>query len=178
MDYSLNNQVIFFIGTGGVGKTTIGRSVADHLSTPFFDSDHVIEDDTGQTIPDIFARHGEPYFRKLERDTISRLARQNQAAIIVLGGGAFMDPATRATIKENGISVFLRADIDVLLPRIGNGEGRPMLQGGDVAEKLQTLIDQRYDTYAKADIVVDILDEPIEQSVHRVLNALYSHQKD
>lgn len=156
----------------GAGKTTIGKALANQLNVDFFDVDHVIEQEQGRSIPDIFTEEGEPYFRGIERQTTINTAKLNQNAIISVGGGAFINEETRTYIKENAFSVFIKADLETLLARIGGGAGRPLLKN-DPEETLKNLIGARYPTYEQADIIVESKDEPLKETVKRVTDALY-----
>ena len=155
----------------GAGKTQIGRRLAVRLNLPFFDSDTEIEAAAGESIPEIFRNRGESAFRDGERRVISRLLTQ-PVHILATGGGAFMDPATRAAIVRRGVSVWLRADLDVLLARVSRRNNRPLLQERDPRAVLAELIERRYPVYAEADLVVDSGEGPAEQTVTRVIAAL------
>ena len=155
----------------GAGKTKIGRRLAARLSLPFFDSDNEIEAAAGESIPEIFRNRGESVFRDGERRVIARLLTQ-PTHILATGGGAFMDPVTRAAIAKRGVSVWLRADLDVLLARVSRRSNRPLLQQDDPRAVLAELIERRYPVYAEADLVVDSGEGPAEQTVTRVIAAL------
>ena len=137
----------------------------------FVDADTEIEKAAGKSIPDIFAEHGEAHFRDGERRVILRLLENGQQ-ILATGGGAFMNPETRAAIKAHAVSIWLRAELDVLLKRVAKRGGRPLLENKDPAEVLQNLINTRYPTYAEADIIVESLDVQHTQMVNAVLQAL------
>jgi len=155
----------------GAGKTKIGRRLAARLNLPFFDSDNEIEAAAGETIEEIFRNRGEAVFRDGERRVIARLLEQ-PTHILATGGGAFMDPATRAAIARRGVSVWLRADLDVLLARVSRRSNRPLLQHSDPRSVLAELMDRRYPVYAEADIVVDSGEGAAEQTTARVIAAL------
>lgn len=138
----------------GAGKTRIGRRIAARLKLPFFDSDRVIEAAAGETIEEIFANRGERVFRDGERRVIGRLLA-GPVHVLATGGGAFMDPATRAEIAARGVSVWLRADLDVLAMRVARRTDRPLLKAGDPRTILAELMERRHPIYGKADIVVD-----------------------
>jgi shikimate kinase len=165
------NRAIVLVGLMGAGKTSIGRRLADRMGLPFVDADTEIERAAGKSISDIFADHGEAHFRDGERRVIARLL-EDGPQILATGGGAFINAETRAAIKAKAISVWLRADLDVLVKRVGKRGGRPLLENRDPVEVLQKLIDTRYPIYAEADIVVESLDVQHTQMVNAVLEAL------
>jgi len=167
-------RTIVMVGLMGAGKSAIGRRLAQRLGLPFVDADAEIERAAGQTIEEIFTAHGEGYFRDGERRVIARLLG-DPVHVLSTGGGAFMDAETRRLIGERGISVWLRAPIDVLLRRTARRTNRPLLKDRDPAEVLTKLIELRYPVYAQADVVVDSTDGPPEQTVQRVLDGLAAH---
>jgi shikimate kinase len=169
------NRAIVLVGLMGAGKTSIGRRLAEKMELPFVDADTEIEKAAGKSIPDIFAEHGEAHFRDGERRVIARLL-ENGKQVLATGGGAFMNPETRAAIKGNAISIWLKAELDVLLKRVAKRGGRPLLENKDPAEVLQNLINIRYPVYAEADIIVDSLDVQHGQMVSEVLKALANWQ--
>ena len=168
---------VVLVGTGGAGKTSIGRLLASGLGVEFIDSDEVIIDREQSGIADIFANKGESYFRDLERQVIQELIASQTPYLIGTGGGAFMNDQTRTLIQETALSLFLKADIEVLLKRIGDGEGRPLYEGQDTRGVLEDLIGARYPVYAEADLTVETYDEPIEETLARVTDTLYTHLK-
>ncbi len=155
----------------GAGKSCIGRRLASRLNLPFVDADAEIEAAAGYPIEEIFARHGEAAFRDGERRVIARLLAQ-PPQVLAAGGGAFMDPRTRAEIRKRAVSVWLRADLDLLLKRTARRNHRPLLKRGDPREILDRLIDERYPVYAEADVVVESKDGPPELTVERVHSAV------
>ena len=162
---------IVLIGLMGAGKSSIGRRLGAGLGCPFVDADREIEKAAGCTIEEIFERHGEAAFRDGERRVIARLL-SDPRQVLATGGGAFMDPRTRAAIRERGISVWLRADLDLLVRRTGRRNNRPLLKGKDRRVILQGLIDERYPVYAEADVAVDIDDSPPDVTTNRVRAAI------
>lgn len=166
---------IVFVGSMGAGKSTIGRRLAARLGMPFVDADAEIERAAGCSIEDIFAIHGEPAFRDGERKVIARLLA-GPPHVLATGGGAFMDPETRAAIRAAAISIWLRADLDLLMARVSRRNGRPLLAKGEPREVLRRLMDERHPTYAEADIIVDSVDGPHERTLQAVLRALDAHR--
>jgi shikimate kinase len=166
-------RTIVLVGLMGAGKTKIGRRLATRLSLPFFDSDNEIETAAGETIEEIFRKRGESVFRDGERRVIARLL-ERPPHILATGGGAFMDPATRALVARRGVSVWLRADLDVLVARVSRRSNRPLLQRSDPRSVLAELIERRHPIYAEADIVIDSSDGSAEQTTTRVIAALAS----
>ena len=165
------DRTIALIGLMGAGKTTIGRRLAARLGLPFVDSDKEVEAAAGCTVAEIFERFGEAEFRKGERRVIARLLR-GVPCVMATGGGAFIDEATRKEIKANALSIWLRADIDVLMPRVERSASRPLLRGGNARETMERLIAERYPLYALADIVVDSDQADHELMVGRILDKL------
>lgn len=165
---------VILVGLMGAGKTRVGRRLAERLHLPFVDTDHVIENDTGKTISELFTLMGEPAFRESERLVIARLM-DGSPSIIATGGGAFIDPRTRAAMLRQGLVIWLRADLDTLVARTGRNNKRPLLQGVGRAEKLSELMTLRYPIYAEAHLTVDSHHGPVENTVEAVLAALRQH---
>jgi shikimate kinase len=162
---------IVLVGLMGAGKSAIGRRLATRLGMPFVDADAEIEIAAGCSIEDIFEMHGEDAFRDGERRVIARLLAR-PPHVLATGGGAFMDPETRAAVREKGIAIWLRVDLDLLVARVSRRNDRPLLKKGDPRETLQELINERYPVYAEADITVESEDGPHEQTLQKVLSAL------
>ena len=167
------DKPIVLIGLMGAGKTCIGRRLGKRFELPFTDADDEIAKAAGCSIEDIFELYGEAAFRDGERRVIDRLLG-NGPQVLATGGGAFMDPRTRSRIRNVGISVWLRADLDILVRRTGRHGGRPLLKNGDPRAILARLMEERYPVYAEADIVVDSEDEPPRAAENRVAGALES----
>lgn len=165
------DRPLVLVGLMGAGKSCIGRRLAQRLRLPFVDADREIEQAAGCSIPEIFSRHGEQAFRDGERRVILRLL-ESPPFVLATGGGAFMDPRTRAVIREKAISVWLRADLDLLVRRTGRRGDRPLLQVDDPRAKLAELMSTRYPIYAEADLTVDSQDGPPDATLERVLAAL------
>lgn len=162
---------VALVGLMGAGKSCIGRRLASRLGLPFVDADVEIEAAAGCTISEIFTQYGEPAFRDGERRVVRRLL-EGPLCILATGGGAFMDADTRKVISERAISVWLRADLDLLAKRTAGRDHRPLLKSGNPRDILKGLIDKRYGTYAQADVTVDSMDRPPEMMVDRVVRAL------
>jgi shikimate kinase len=162
---------IVLVGLMGAGKSCIGKRLASHLGLPFVDADREIETAAGCSIPDIFSLHGEKAFRDGERRVIQRLLG-NPVHVLATGGGAFVDPTTRALVKERGLSIWIRADLDLLFKRVSRRNDRPLLQNVDPRAKLAELIELRHPFYAEADIIVDSADGPPEVTLGKVMEAL------
>ncbi len=166
---------VVLIGLMGAGKSSVGLRLANTLGVPFVDSDHEIERAANKKIPEIFADHGETYFRDGERRVIKRLLG-GKIGVVATGGGAFMDEATRALIARCAVSVWLRATLDVLIDRTAGRTSRPLLNAGNPREILAELIDKRYPIYAEADVVVDSrLGQTHEDMAARIIDALVRH---
>jgi shikimate kinase len=164
-------RTVVLVGLMGAGKTRIGRRLAVRLNLPFFDSDVEIETAAGETIEEIFANRGEHAFREGERRVIARLLAR-PVHVLATGGGAFMDPETRALIARSGVSLWLRADLDVLVARVSRRSNRPLLKRGDPRAILAALIDSRYPIYAEADLVIDSGEGAPEATVTHAVAAL------
>jgi shikimate kinase len=162
---------IVLVGLMGAGKTKIGRRLAARLDLPFFDSDEEIEAAARETIEEIFANRGEAMFRDGERRVIARLL-QGPVQVLSTGGGAFMDPATRRIIAARGVSVWLRAGLDVLFARVSRRSNRPLLKTPDPRAVLAELIERRYPIYAEADVTVDSGEGPPDTTASRAIAAL------
>ncbi|MEZ5648140.1 MAG: shikimate kinase [Alphaproteobacteria bacterium] len=165
------DKTVVLVGLMGSGKSAIGRRLAARLEWPFIDTDTEIEVAAGCSIDDFFNRYGEEAFREGERKVIARLLEKDKR-ILSTGGGAFMDPETRKLIKVRGISIWLRAELDILVRRTARRDNRPLLKRGDPRRILADLMEQRYPTYAEADIIVDTDDDPPEVTTDHVIASL------
>jgi shikimate kinase len=170
----LRARTIALVGLMGVGKSSVGRRLANALDLPFRDADHEVEAAAGRSIADIFADMGEPAFREGERRVIARLLDE-PPHVLATGGGAFMNSETRALIKSKAISVWLKADLDVLARRVSRKDNRPLLSGKDPMQVLEDQAAARYPAYAEADIVVETGDAAHHVTVDQVLRALAAH---
>jgi shikimate kinase len=164
-------RTVVLVGLMGAGKTKIGRRIAARLELPFFDSDDEIEAAAGETIEEIFANRGEAVFRDGERRVIARLL-QGPVHVLATGGGAFMDPQTRRIIAQRGVSVWLRADLDVLFARVSRRTNRPLLKTPDPRAVLAELIERRHPIYAEADLTIDSGDGPPDATAGRAIAEL------
>ncbi len=167
----LNGRSIVLVGMMGTGKTSIGRRLAAALSLPFVDADVEIETAAGMTIPEIFARHGEAYFRDGERRVIARILADGQR-VLATGGGAFITPTTRDRVAESGVSVWLKADAEVLARRVRKRANRPLLHTRDPEQTIRELSEQRDPIYAQADFCLISRDGPHEAMVEAVMDTL------
>lgn len=167
---ALGPRSIVLIGMMGAGKSSIGRRLAKKLDLPFVDADAEIELAAGMPITDIFDHHGEDYFRSGEARVIARLLDQGRQ-VLATGGGAFMNPGTRSLIAAKGISVWLKAEPDILLRRIKRRSDRPLLRTADPEATLNKLIEQRYPVYAEADLIVHSREVPHEVIVDEIIAA-------
>ena len=167
----LGQRSIVFIGMMGAGKTSVGRRVALSLGLPFADADAAIEEAAGMSIPEMFKLHGEQSFRDGERRVIQRLLNTPRQ-VIATGGGAYMNADTRAAIAARGVSVWLTAEFDLLIKRVRRRVNRPLLQSADPETVLRRLIDERYPTYALADLTVRSSDVPQDVMGQTVIAAL------
>jgi shikimate kinase len=168
---ALGPRAIVLVGMMGSGKSSIGRRLATRLGIAFVDADSEIEQAAGMTIAEIFERHGEPYFRAGETRVIARLLDQGPQ-VLATGGGAFMNPDTRAAIRRKGVSIWLKAELEVLMKRIKRRGDRPLLKSGDPAATLTALIEQRYPIYAESDLTVMSRDVPHDAIVDEIVAAL------
>ena len=171
---ALGTRSIVLVGLMGAGKTSVGRRLAQRLGLSFADADAEIERAAGKTIPEIFADHGEAEFRNGEKRVISRLLDEGPQ-ILATGGGAFMDTETRQNIADRGLSVWLNADVDLLLKRVKRRSNRPLLAQGDPKETLNRLIEERYPVYALADVEVMSKDAPHQRIVTSIVKALQAY---
>jgi shikimate kinase len=165
---ALGRRSVVLVGMMGAGKSSVGRRLAGRLGIPFVDADTEIESAAGMTIPEIFEKHGESYFRAGEARVIARLL-DSGPQVLATGGGAVMDQQTRDLIHIKGISVWLKADLDVLMKRTKRRNDRPL------AEKMQELLPAREPVYALADITVQSRDEPHDTIVDEIIAGIAKH---
>ncbi len=170
---ALGCRSIVLVGLMGCGKSSVGRRLAARLGLPFIDADEEIERVAAKSISEIFEDHGEDYFRDGERRVIARLLNSGPQ-ILATGGGAFINPETRAKISESGISLWLKAELPVLMRRVAKRDTRPLLKTGDPEAVMRDLMARRYPIYAEADITVESRDVPHDLIVNEVISALKS----
>jgi shikimate kinase len=164
--------VIFLVGMMGVGKTTVGRLLAERLDRRYVDSDEQVVANTGRTVPEIFEESGEAAFRAEEKRALKEAATADTQSVVSVAGGAVLDPENRSLLRASGTVVWLRARVDTMAARVGGGEGRPLL-GDDPAAALARLYPQRRPIYEElADVVVDVDDVRPEDIVERIVAAL------
>jgi shikimate kinase len=170
---ALGTRLVVLVGMMGAGKSTIGRRLAARLNLPFVDADTEIEVAAGMTIPEIFEVHGEPHFRDGEARVIARLLEAGPA-VLATGGGSFMREETRRRIGEKAVSIWLKADPDVIMRRVKRRADRPLLQTVDPAATVSRLISEREPTYQHADITISSREVPHDKIVDECLDALHA----
>lgn len=182
MNNAINlDKPIVMVGLMGAGKTSVGRALAHHLGVPFVDSDKEIERAAGCSVVDIFSLYGEQEFRRVEQQVFARIMDTgSRVKVISTGEGAFITPEIRTRVLDDAISIWLKADLDLLVKRTGFRNTRPQLLHSDSKKILEQLIAERYDTYAQADITVETLDENLHKTLDKVIGALdqYIKQKE
>ena len=170
----LDNRSIVFVGLMGAGKTAIGRKVAAILALPFIDSDQEIESVSRMTVPELFERYGETEFRALEQRVILRVL-EHGPQVLSTGGGAFINAQTREAIASHGVSIWLKAELDLLMERVSKKQNRPLLKSPDPRAVLERLMAERYPVYATADVTVSTRDDRKEVIAAEVVGALSAH---
>jgi len=168
---ALGKRLIVLVGMMGAGKSTIGRRLAARLNLPFVDADTEIEAAAGMTIPEIFELHGEPHFRDGEARVIARLL-DGGPSVLATGGGSFMREETRRRIAEKAVSIWLKADPDIILRRVKRRADRPLLQTADPAATVSRLLSEREPVYQHADVTIASRDVPHDRIVDECLDAL------
>ena len=167
-------KFIVLVGLMGAGKSNVGKWLSSALSMPFVDTDHEIEAAANSTIEEIFDEFGEQFFRDGERRVLRRLLG-GDPAVLATGGGAFVDAQTRILVKKKGISIWLRADLDLLVKRTSRRTNRPLLKNGEPRTILRKLMSDRNPIYAESDIVVDVGEESAATTSRRVLATLIDY---
>ena len=172
----LAGRPLVLVGMMGAGKTTVGRRLASRLNRHFLDSDEEIEKAAQMTIPEIFAQRGEPEFRAGETRVIARVLKDRDI-VLATGGGAFVNAETRAQVRQGAISVWLKADSNILFERVSRRSNRPLLKTANPRATLEKLIEERYPIYAEADITVLSRDVPQDVVASDVIEAVLSYLK-
>lgn len=167
----LGSRSLVLVGLMGCGKSSVGRRLGTVLDLPFVDADDEIERAAGKTIPEIFEAHGEAHFRDGERKVIARLLKTGPQ-VLATGGGAFMAAETRDRIRADGVSIWLRAELHILMRRVMRRDNRPLLKTSDPQARMQALMDERYPIYAQADVTIDSREVPHDVIVDEVVRAL------
>lgn len=175
---ALGQRALVLVGMMGSGKSSVGRRLANRLGLSFVDADTEIETAAGMSIPEIFAQRGEAEFRDGERRVISRILATQPALVLATGGGAFMNAETRQRVKDLAISIWLKAEPDVLMRRVRKRSNRPLLQTADPEATLRSMLAQREPVYALADITIQSRDVPHEAVVDDIVAALERHLTD
>ena len=170
----LDGRPLVLVGMMGAGKTTVGRRLASQLGRTFLDSDDEIEKAAQMTIPEIFEQRGEPEFRAGETRVITRVLRDRDI-VLATGGGAFVSPETRAQVKAGAVSVWIKADFDLLFQRVSRRSNRPLLKTANPRATLQKLIEERYPIYAEADVTVVSRDVPQDVVAADLIEAVLAH---
>lgn len=177
VDFNLDKPIVM-VGLMGAGKTSVGRALARRLGIPFVDSDKEIEAAAGCSVVDIFSMYGEAEFRRAEQQIITRIFDTSpNLKVISTGEGAFITPAVRKLVLDRALSVWLKADLDLLVKRTNFRDTRPQLLHTDSRKILAQLIDERYDIYAQADIMVETKDESLKKTLDKVIEAIKNYQK-
>ena len=171
------NRTIALVGLMGVGKSTVGRRLAARLNLPFADGDHEIESAAGMTVSEIFATRGEDEFRAGEARVMKRLL-EGPPVVLATGGGAMMNDETRQMLKRHAVTVWMRADLDVIAERVARRDTRPLLRGRDTLQVLGELAEKRYPVYAEADLTVDVGGGSHGVAVEAMLNALRKYAQE
>lgn len=171
----LGTRTIVLVGLMGAGKTTVGRRLAQILDLPFKDTDAEIETVSRMTVPELFATYGEPEFRALEARVVTRLAAEGPQ-VLATGGGAYMNAETRQMLAESAVTVWLKAELDILMERVSRRGNRPLLKTADPRAVMQDLMDRRYPVYATADITIasrnvkrEVIADEIAEALDRFL---------
>jgi shikimate kinase len=169
----LGARSIVLVGLMGAGKSTVGRRLAQSLKLPFRDADHEIEAAAGMTIHDIFAIHGEEHFRDGERRVIARLLQEGPM-VLATGGGAFVNEETRQNVAEHGVSIWLKADLEILMRRVRKRDTRPLLRNPDPEGTMRRLMELRHPVYALANLTIDSHEAPHDRVVADIIKALHA----
>ncbi len=170
----LNERTIALVGLMGVGKSTVGRRLAARLGMPFRDADDEIEQAAAMSVSDIFASLGEAAFRDGEARVVRRLL-EGPSIVLATGGGAMLNPETRAHLKQHAVTVWLKADLNIIARRVAKRDTRPLLRGKDPIPVLKSLADARYPLYAEADLTVETGGGAHAEALEAIIKALKTH---
>ncbi len=170
-------KIILLVGMMGCGKTTLGKVLSKKLNLPFIDSDKEIEKASGCSISDLFATYGEEEFRRGEERIMARLLSETKPCVLSSGGGAFLSLKTQAIAKKHAISIWIRADVDLLSHRTEGRKHRPLVPAKDNKKAIERLVKECYPLYANADLTLDTHPEPISKTIQRLLNLLKENKK-
>ncbi|MGH6858847.1 MAG: shikimate kinase [Phyllobacterium sp.] len=170
----LGGKSIVLVGLMGAGKSTVGKKLASLVELPFFDADHEIEKVSTMTIPELFEAYGEAEFRDLERRVIARMLEEGPI-VLATGGGAYMNEQTRGAIAAEGVSLWLKAELDVLMARVVRKQNRPLLKHADPRGVMERLMHERHPIYALADLTVSSREEKKEVIALEAMQALAAH---
>lgn len=171
-DPTPDDKTLVLVGLMGAGKTTIGRRLAKRLDRPFMDADEEVERSAGRSVSEIFEDFGEAAFREGERKVIARLINDNPPMVLALGGGAFVDDTTRQLVKDKAFSIWLNADLDVLMDRVSKRDTRPLLETGNPREVMESLMQARTEFYAQADLTIQTDCHAHDLTVETIMDAL------
>lgn len=166
------NKTIMLVGMMGCGKTSLGKILSNRLELPFIDSDREIERASGCSISDLFATYGEAEFRKGEERIMERLLKDERICVLSSGGGAFLSKKTQEISKKHAVSIWIRADVELLSHRTEGRKHRPLVPSKDNKKAIERLVTECYPLYANADMVLDTQQEPIGKTIHRLLKLL------
>lgn len=167
----LGRKSIVLVGLMGAGKSTVGKKLATLVELPFYDADHEIEKVSTMTVPELFEAYGEAEFRDLERRVIARML-EDGPIVLATGGGAYMNEQTRRTIASEGVSVWLNAELDVLMARVVRKQNRPLLKNDNPRGVMERLMTERYPVYAQADLAINSRDEKKEVIALEAMQAI------
>ncbi|MBZ9656406.1 shikimate kinase [Phyllobacterium lublinensis] len=170
----LGHKSIVLVGLMGAGKSTVGKKLATLVELPFFDADHEIEKVSTMTIPELFEAYGEAEFRDLERRVIARML-EDGPIVLATGGGAYMNDQTRRTISSEGVSLWLKAELDVLMGRVVRKQNRPLLKNDNPRGVMERLMTERYPVYALADLTINSREEKKEVIAIEAMQAIAHH---
>ncbi len=170
----LGRRSIVLVGLMGAGKSTVGKKLATLVELPFFDADHEIERVSTMTIPELFETYGEAEFRDLERRVISRML-EDGPIVLATGGGAYMNDQTRRAISTEGVSLWLKAELDVLMQRVARKQNRPLLKNENPRGVMERLMTERYPVYALADLTINSREEKKEVIAFEAMQAIAQH---